>query len=97
MSITYDRFHVTKLLNDTIDKIRRAQYARHKTTGLAVIKGQRFLLLRNFVNLDDRQKSSLEKLLEVNHSLAVAHSMKEQFRLFWELRSKKEGARFLGW
>lgn len=97
VSIIYDRFHVTKLLNDTIDKIRRAEYARHKNTGLSVIKGQRFLLLRNFVNLDDGQKSSLERLLEVNHSLAVAHSMKEQFRLFWELRSKQEGARFLGW
>ena len=97
VSIIYDRFHVTKLLNDTIDKIRRAEYVRHKNTGLAVMKGQRFLLLRNFVSLDNKQKSSLERLLEINHSLAVAHSMKEQFRLFWELRSKQEGARFLGW
>ena len=26
VSIIYDRFHVTKVLNDTIDKIRRAEY-----------------------------------------------------------------------
>lgn len=95
--IIYDRFHVTKLLNNTIDKIRRAEYAKHKNKGLAVMKGQRFLLLRNFVNLDKGQKSSLERLLEVNHSLGIAHSMKEQFRLFWELGSRQEGARFLGW
>jgi transposase len=97
VSIIYDRFHVTKLLNDTIDKVRRAECAKHKNTGLVVMKGQRFLLLRNFVNLDDGQKSSLERLLELNHSLAIAHSMKEQFRLFWELRSRQEGAKFLGW
>lgn len=97
VSIIYDRFHVTKLLNETVDKIRRAEYAKHKNTGLDVMKGQRFLLLRNFVSLDDGQKSSLERLLELNHLLAIAHSMKEQFRLFWELQSSKEGARFLGW
>lgn len=49
------------------------------------------------MSLDDGQKSSLERLLEINQSLAVAHSMKEQFRLFLDLRSKQKGARFLGW
>jgi transposase len=97
VAIIYDRFHVTKLLNDTVDKVRRAEYVKHKDAGLAVMKGQRFLLLRNFVDLDNEQKSSLESLLEVNQSLSIAHSMKEQFRLFWGLASKREGAKFLGW
>jgi len=97
VSIIFDRFHVTKLLNDTIDKIRRTEYEKYQDKGVKVSKGQRFLLLRNFVSLDEGQKSSLQKLLEVNHSLAIAHSMKEQFRMFWEQKSRKEGARFLGW
>jgi len=97
VSIVFDRFHVTKLLNDTIDKIRRAEYAKCQDKGMKVLKGQRFLLLRNFVDLDDKQKSSLQNLLEINNSLAIAHSMKEQFRLFWLSKTKSEGARFLGW
>jgi transposase len=97
ISIIYDRFHVTKLLNNTIDKIRRAEYAKCQNKGLGILKGQRFLLLRNFVDLDDGQKSSLKHLLEVNQAIAIAHSMKEQFRLFWELGSKQAGARFLSW
>lgn len=98
VAIIFDRFHVTKLLNDTIDKIRRAECTKHQgKEGMKILKGQRFLLLRNFVELEDRQKTSLEKLLEINTSLAIAHSMKEQFRLFWDLKSKKEGARFLFW
>jgi transposase len=97
VSIIFDRFHVTKLLNNTIDKIRRAEYAKHENKGLHVLKGQRFLLLRNFVDLGDSQKSSLQKLLEINESLAIAHSMKEQFRLFWQCGSKSAGARFLSW
>lgn len=97
VSIIFDRFHVTKLLNDSIDKIRRAEYAKCQDKGLKVLKGQRFLLLRNFVDLDDEEKSSLQHLLDINQSLAIAHSMKEQFRMFWGLSSISEGARFLGW
>ncbi len=97
VSIIFDRFHVTKLLNDTIDKIRRSEYEKCRDKGENVSKGQRFLLLRNFVSLDEGQKSSLEKLLKINKSLAIAHSMKEQFRLFWEQKSRNQGARFLGW
>ena len=95
--IIFDRFHVTKLLNNTLDKIRRVEYAKCQNKGLRVLKGQRFLLLRNFVDLEDEQKSSLQVLLEVNESLAIAHSMKEQFRLFWDCGSRTEGARFLAW
>jgi transposase len=97
VSIIFDRFHVTKLLNNTIDKIRRSEYAKCQNKGLRVLKGQRFLLLRNFIDLDNEQKSSLQHLLEINESLAIAHSMKEQFRLFWECGSKAEGTRFLCW
>jgi transposase len=97
VSIIFDRFHVTKLLNNTLDKIRRSEYTKCQNKGLHVLKGQRFLLLRNFIDLDDDQKSSLQRLLEINESLAIAHSMKEQFRLFWQSGSRREGARFLGW
>jgi transposase len=95
VEIIFDRFHVTKLLNDTIDKIRRNEYAKCKDTGIEVLKGQRFLLLRNFSDLDDDQKSSLKKLLDINQPLTIAHSMKEQFRSFWSCGSRTEGARFL--
>ena len=93
--IIFDRFHVTKLLTDTIDKIRRSECARYNNEGLNVLKGQRFLLLRNFADLDPAQQDHLKQLLEINQPLAVAHSMKEQFRLFWSCQSRHEGARFL--
>lgn len=95
VAIVFDRFHVTKLLNDTIDKIRRAEYAKCHENGVKILKGQRFLLLRNFVDLVDEQKSKLEKLLEINKPLAIAHSMKEQLRSFWSCSSREEGCRFL--
>ena len=95
VAIIFDRVHVTKLLNDTVDRIRRAEYARCKDEGLKVLKGQRYLLLRNFGDLDGEQRTSLQTLLEINQPLAIAHSMKEQFRCFWDCGSRSEGVRFL--
>ncbi len=60
VDLIFNRFHVTKLLNDTIDKIRRSEYAKCKDNGLAVLKGQRFPLLRNFVDLDEGQRSNFK-------------------------------------
>lgn len=95
VAIIFDRFHVTKLLNDMVDQVRRTEYAKCKGEGLKVLKGHRFLLLRNFGDLNEEQKSGLKALLEINQSLAGAHSMKEQFRCFWDCTSRIEGARFL--
>lgn len=97
VDIVFDRFHVMALLSKAIDQIRREQQNRCNEAGLKALKGQRFLLLKNFEKLDTTQKSSLETLLEANQPLAIAHTMKEQLRLFWEKFSSKEGAKFLGW
>lgn len=95
VSIVYDRFHVTKLLTGTLDEIRRSEQKKCLQYGIDVIKGDRFLLLRNFSTLEKDKQSRLEKLLEINKPLAIAHSMKEQFRMLWEQGSVKQGSRFL--
>ena len=97
VDIVFDRFHVVALLNTAIEEIRRDQQAKCNEVGLRVIKGMRFLLLRNYEKLDSKRKSSLECLLEVNQPIALAHAMKEQIRQFWSKQTVKEGARFLAW
>jgi len=97
IDIVFDRYHVMALMSKAIDEVRREQQRRCNDIGLKVLKGQRFLLLKNFDKLDFKQKSSLEVLLEANIPLAVGHSMKEQLRLFWERPTSQEGAKFLGW
>lgn len=97
IDVVFDRYHVMALLSKAIDQIRREQQSRCNEVGLKALKGQRFLLLKNFEKLDTRQKSSLEILLEANKPLAAAHAMKEQLRLFWGKSTSQEGAGFLGW
>lgn len=97
VDIVFDHYHVMALCGKAIDEIRREQQNRCNDIGLRTLKGQRFLLLKNFERLGTREKSSLEALLSINSPLAVAHTMKEQLRLFWIKSNSQEGARCLGW
>ena len=93
--IIFDRFHVTKVLNKAVDDLRKAECKKYRDQGLDIGKGDRFLLLRNFDDLDNDEKSSLEKLFEINRDIAIAHTMKEQFRVFWDCKTRNEGSDFL--
>lgn len=50
--LVYDRFHVMKPVNEELNKIR-------KQIGVP-IKGSRFILLKNAVDLNDEEKEKLE-------------------------------------
>jgi transposase len=99
--IVFDRFHVVKLFNDRLSELRRqlfreATEEQHK----AVLKGTRWLLLKNAENLDeDRdEKGRLKEALKLNEPLAVAYYMKEDLRRFWEQPGKQFATVFLdGW
>ena len=47
------------------------------------LKGNHFLLLRNYDSLNSDHKARLDNLMLANQPLFVMHSMKEQLRLFW--------------
>ena len=85
--IVFDRFHIMKLFNDRLSDLRRELY-REATEGLEkqVLKGTRWLLLKNWENLDaDRNEHQrLEDALALNKTLATAYYLKEELREFWE-------------
>jgi transposase len=55
-----------------------------------VIKGTRWLLLKNPENLDQdrREAERLNEALRLNQPLALAYYLKEDLRQFWEQPSK---------
>jgi len=96
--IVFDRFHIFKLMNDTMDKIRRALY--HDEAFLnnrPVIKGIRWLLLKSEKKLSDEkdERKLLEQALEINKPLAEAYYLKEELGQLWLQTSKQEAATFL--
>jgi transposase len=95
IEIVFDRFHVVKLMNKAIDEIRREQQSLYRLKGNDVLKGARYLLLKNLETLEKSQRTSLETLLEMNAPLAIAHMLKEQFRAFWEQPTLPDARLFL--
>jgi transposase len=96
--IVFDHFHVIKLFNEKLSDLRRALH-REATDVMhkEVLKGTRWLLLKNPENLDEErdEKSRLEEALALNQSLAVAYYLKEDLRQFWEQPGKRFATAFL--
>jgi transposase len=96
--IVFDHFHVIKLFNDRLSDFRRALY-REATDVLQkeVLKGTRWLLLKNPENLDPKkdEKRRLEEALALNKPLATAYYLKEDLRRFWEQPGKRFATTFL--
>lgn len=92
-----DRFHVVKLLNEKLSDLRRELF-REATDKLHkdVLKGTRWLLLKNPENLDPQrnERQRLDDALALNHSLATAYYLKDDLRQLWEQRSKPAADRF---
>lgn len=95
VNIVFDHYHISALINKAIDELRREQQNELDRIGQKTLKGSRFLLLSNYEKLDEKKQNRLNKLLEVNTPLFTIHSMKEQFREFWNQPSIIEGMIFL--
>jgi transposase len=99
--LVYDHFHVIKLFNEKLSDLRRDLH-RQAVEGLHkdVLKGIRWLLLKNPENLDPekRERERLNEALELNTPLFVAYYMKEQLRQVWFQPDKRTARQFLnGW
>ena len=99
--IVFDRFHIVKLCNDMLTKLRRAMY-REATGQLHkdVLKGTRWLLLKNPENIVPSRDEGkrLQEALALNAPLAKAYCMKDELRQLWAMPGKEQAERFLlGW
>lgn len=94
----FDHFHVIKLFNEKLSAFRRelhhqasSQEERH------VLKGTRWLLLKNPENLDEdrNELERLEEALRLNKPLAIAYYLKEDLRQIWSQPNKRTARRVL--
>ena len=95
VAIVFDRYHVSALMNKGIEDLRREQQSQLDKEGQKVLKGTRFLLLKNYETLDQEKQTRLAQLLQANAPLLTIHTMKEQFREFWEKDSIDQAIPFL--
>jgi transposase len=85
--VIFDRFHVIKLYNEKLTELRRDLH-RQATEDLNrdVLKGTRWLLLKNHENLDPLkgEPGRLKEALKLNESLAAAYYLKDDLNQLWE-------------
>jgi transposase len=94
----FDHFHVVKLFNEKLSALRRELYNRATSAPeRAILKGTRWLLLKNPENLDPErsEKERLEDALRLNAPLAVAYYLKEDLRQVWAQPNQRTARRVL--
>jgi transposase len=89
-AITFDKFHAVKIVNDAVDQVRRAE---HKRQGL--LRGTRYIWLRNPANLTERQRATLDALPTQHLKTARAYQIRLAFQDLYHQPSAEAGAGFL--
>ncbi|SHF00093.1 Transposase [Desulfacinum infernum DSM 9756] len=79
--LTFDKFHVVKILNDAVDQVRRQEQKERPE-----LKGSRFLWLKNEIHLTPKQKELREALSmkRLHLKTARAYRIKLAFQQFYE-------------
>ncbi len=75
-SVVIDRFHVMKLVNKSLNKIRLL-------LGFKGLKN-RTILLKNQVDLTEEEAKKLQEILRESPCLKIAYELKEEFRDIYE-------------
>lgn len=78
--ITFDKFHVLKVLNEAVDKVRREEQGL-----IPELKKTRYIWLKNPKNLKDREASVLEslQLKKLNLKTMRAYHIRLNFQELW--------------
>lgn len=88
--IHFDRFHVVKLLNEALDKVRQIERIEHDE-----LKGHKYTFLKNHSNLSNHKKDKLGELIKLFPTLGEAYRLKELFNDLWEMETQEEAICFI--
>ncbi|MBF0192678.1 MAG: ISL3 family transposase [Magnetococcales bacterium] len=88
--ITFDRFHIMKVVNDAVDQVRREEVRTQP-----VLSKTRYIWLKNPGNLTAKQQATLATLKGRNLKTARAYQIRLTLQELFQTRSRKEGEAFL--
>src|SRR5690606_6168032 len=89
--IVYDKFHVSKHLNEAVDQVRRQEHRRLLETGDKSLTGTKFLWLQGAYPDSDRA-CTFSELGARNLQTAPAWCHKETFAEFWQQPDVGQGS-----
>ena len=86
--IVFDLFHVVKGFSRVVDEVRREEVRKATGPMKPVIKGSRYLLLKNRDNLRPDQVSRLDELLQLNATLSAVYQLKDQLKVIYQYKQR---------
>ena len=91
-AIVYDKFHIIKHLNDAVNKVRIEETVEEK-----ILKGTRFVFLKNEDNLTKSQKKLLKECTMSNMNLKTvrAYNIRKAFQDIYTAQSEDEFITYL--
>lgn len=85
----FDKFHVMKLINESLDKVRKREVQHNE-----ILKKSKFIFLKNRENLKQEQIIKLDEMLENEYlQTSIAYRFKVQFQKIYSEYLTKEEAR----
>jgi len=94
-SIVFDQFHVIKTFGKIIDKVRAAEYAAASKEEKSVMKGSKYILLKNEENLRESEKNKLEKIRAMNVNITNMLILKDLLKKIWDYKTVAAAKKFL--
>jgi len=90
--ITFDKFHILKIINDAVDKVRREE-----VKSLDLLRGTRYIFLKNNSNLTKKQSEKLTELsmTKLNLKTIRALHIRENFQEIYYAENKNDFEKLL--
>jgi len=91
VKIVFDLFHMVKEFNKVIDRVRIDEYNKASESDKSIIKGSKYLLLKNPENIrKHEEKEHLDRLLALNKTISEVMILKDKLKLIWECDCREE-------
>ncbi len=84
-AITFDHFHVTKVVNKAMDELRKREKAECE-----LLKGHKYTFLRNPMGLSDKKMDQLFEMIELYPKVGEGYRLKLLFMDFGNVTTRKK-------
>jgi transposase len=95
--MVFDKFHVSKHLNEAVDKVRCGEHRQMQARGDKRLKGTKYAWLKSRKKFDLSQWRKFCALRRENLKSARAWSLKEQFAAMWNFTYEKAARNHFAW
>jgi transposase len=92
--IVFDKFHISKHLNDGVDKVRRQEHKQLQSSDDDRLKGTKYSWLKSPHNFTHKSWRDFGPLRKSKLRTARGWAIKETFRHFWEYTYPKSAEKF---